>query len=240
MWFLDGENFALSAEQVSLILGPSYVITFQEKTEDIFDSIRKRIRSGGPRFRGGGPDYLAYALLDIIVDNYFIILERLDGRIESLEETSITSLGRETLQEIHQLRRALISLARSIWPLREVLGRLEREDFPLIQESTQKFLRDVSDHTIQVIETIETFRDRVSGVRDIYLSMLSNNMNAIMKFLTIIGTIFIPLTFIAGVYGMNFKNMPELEWKWGYPVSLGVMAFAAIGMLVYFWRKKWF
>ena len=175
--------------------------------------MRERIRDGKGRIRKMGADYLAYALLDAIVDNYFVVLEKLGEQIEALEEELVADPGQETLHEIHALKREMIYLRKSVWPLREVVSGLERAESPLIQKTTGIFLRDVYDHTIQVIDTIETFRDMLSGMLDIYLSSVSNRMNEVMKVLTIIATIFIPLTFLAGVYGMNFKYMPELEWR---------------------------
>jgi magnesium transporter len=186
-----------------------------------------------------GADYLAYALMDLIVDHYFIILEKLGERIEVLEEMSVTNPTTETLQKIQQLKREMILLRKWIWPLREVIGGLERGESSLIQESSRIYMRDVYDHTIQVMDTIETFRDMLSEMVDIYLSSINNRMNAVMKVLTIIATIFMPLTFIAGVYGMNFKYLPELEWHWGYPAVMLVMALIALFMLVSFRRKKW-
>ena len=228
----------INTEQFSLILGHNCIITFQERTGDVFDPIRERLRKGKGRIRGAGPDYLAYALLDAIVDNYFIVLEKIGERIESLEEAMTEDPGPETMQMIHNMRRELILLRKSVWPLREVISRLERDEIGLIQEKTTIFLRDVYDHTIQVIETIETFRDITSGMLDLYLSTISNRMNEVMKVLTIIATIFIPLTFIAGIYGMNFKYMPELEWHWGYPIALIIMMVIVIIMIYWFRRKR--
>jgi len=179
-------------------------------------------------------------LLDSIVDNYFLILERLGEKIELIEEELITNPSQKTLQLINNLRREMIFLRRSVWPLRDVINSLERNESLLIRESTKIYLRDVYDHTIQVIDTVETFRDMLSGMLDIYLSSISNKMNEIMKVLTIIATIFIPLTFIVGLYGMNFKYMPELEWKWGYPLILFLMSAVVVFMLFYFRKKKWF
>jgi magnesium transporter len=178
-------------------------------------------------------------LIDLIVDRYFVVLERLGERIELLEDELVAEPTTETLQVIHRLKMEMVVLRKSIWPLREVIGALERGESPLIQETTGVYLRDVHDHTIQVIDTIETFRDIVSGMLDIYLSSVSNRMNEVMKVLTIIATVFIPLTFIAGVYGMNFKHMPELEWWWGYPVLWLVMIVIAAFMVAFFRRKKW-
>jgi len=177
--------------------------------------------------------------MDAIVDHYFIVLEKLGERIELIEEALVAKPTQDTIREIHKLKRELIFLRKSVWPLREVVNTLEREEPPLIQVSVAPYLRDVYDHTIQVIETIETFRDMVSGMLDIYLSSVSNKMNEVMKVLTVIATIFIPLTFIVGVYGMNFKYMPELEWSWGYFAIWGVIVVVALGMLTYFGKKKW-
>jgi magnesium transporter len=184
-------------------------------------------------------DYLAYSLIDLIVDTYFIVLERLGERMETLEEELVTDPTTETLQAIHQLKREMVFLRKSTWPLREVIGALERGESPLIQETTGVYLRDVYDHTIQVIDAVETYRDILSGMLDIYLSSVSNRMNEVMKVLTIIATVFIPLTFVAGVYGMNFQHMPELAWPWAYPLLWVVMVVIAAAMVVYFRRKKW-
>lgn len=227
-------------EQISLILGQNFVISFQEGMEgDVFNQIRERIKNDKGRIRQMGADYLAYSLMDAVVDNYFIILERLGERIELLEEDLVSHPTPNTLNMLHNLKREMIFLRKSIWPLREVVGTLERGDTLLINESTRRYLKDVYDHSIQVIETIEIFRDMLSGMLDIYLSSISNRLNEIMKVLTLIATIFMPLTFIVGVYGMNFKYMPELEWRWGYPLILGVMLAVGIIMLTYFKRKKW-
>jgi magnesium transporter len=239
MIYLPGPGQEAVTEQVSLILGPNYLISFQEAGGDVFDPIRERIRSGKGRIRKMGADYLAHALLDAIVDHYFIILEKLGEDVEDLEETLTNNPTTRTMQAIHQLKRKMIFLRKSVWPLREVVGSLERGESPLIQPSTGIYLRDIYDHTIQVIDNIETFRDMLSGMIDIYLSSISNRMNEIMKVLTIIATIFIPLTFIVGLYGMNFKYMPELEWRWGYPLVLLLMLGVSIFMLFYFKRKKW-
>ena len=186
-----------------------------------------------------GADYLAYTLLDIVVDQYFLVLEKLGERIEVLEGKLLTDPGAATLQKIQKLKKEMLLLRQWIWPLREVISSLERGEFPGIQESTRIYLRDVYDHAIQVMDTVEIYRDMLSGMLDIYLSSLNNRMNAVMKVLTIIATIFMPLTFLAGVYGMNFKHMPELDWPWGYPLILIFMAFVAILMLTLFRRKKW-
>jgi magnesium transporter len=229
----------IEPEQMSLILGPNFVFSFQEREGDTFNPIRERIRNNKGRIRKMGADYLAYTLLDSIVDNYFIILEKLGEKIEFLEEKLVTRPTPETLQVIHYLKREMISFRKAVWPLREVVSGLERGEASLIKEATRIYLRDVYDHTIQTIDTIETYRDMVSGMLDIYLSSVSNRLNSVMKVLTIIATIFMPLTFLAGVYGMNFKYMPELEWRWGYPVTWLIMAGIGISMLIYFRKKRW-
>lgn len=233
------ENNETTSEQISIILGPTFVISFQEKETDIFKPIRERIRAGKGRLRKSGADYLAYSLIDTIVDNYFTILEHLGEKIEIIEESLVKNPSTQTLQAIQHLKREMIFLRKSVWPLRETISSLERTECKLIQESTGLFLKDIYDHTIQVIDTIETFRDMLSGILDIYLSSISNRMNEIMKVLTIIATIFMPLTFLAGVYGMNFKYMPELEWHWGYFFIWSIMITIVVSMLVYFRKKRW-
>ena len=229
----------IETEQISLILGSNFVFSFQEREGDTFDPIRERIRNGKGRIRSMGADYLAYALVDSIVDNYFIILEKLGEKIEFLEDKLVSHPTPETLQTIHHLRREMIFLRKAVWPLREVINGLERGESPLVKGPTRVYLRDVYDHTIQTIDTIETYRDMVSGMLDIYLSSVSNRLNSVMKVLTIIATIFMPLTFLAGVYGMNFKYMPELEWRWGYPFIWLIMAGIGVLMLIFFRKKKW-
>jgi magnesium transporter len=229
----------VEAEQISLILRPHAILSFQEKEGDDFAAVKERLRAGKGRLRKMGADYLAYTLLDIVVDQYFGVLEKLGERIEVLEGRLLGDPGAATLQKIQNLKREMLLLRKWIWPLREIISSLERGDFPGIQENTRIYLRDVYDHTIQVMDSIEIYRDMLSGMLDIYLSSLNNRMNAVMKVLTIIATIFMPLTFLAGVYGMNFKHMPELEWPWGYPLILAVMALVAILMLTLFRRKKW-
>ncbi len=227
-------------EQVSLILGKNFVISFQEKEGDVFDYVRERIRSSKGKIKSLGADYLAYALMDAIVDNYFAILERFEDSIEGLQERLVKTPTRNTLQVIHHLKREVGFLKKAVWPLREVIASLEKQETPLITKPTLFYLRDVYDHTIQVIDTTEAFKDSISGMLDIYLSSVSNKTNQIMKVLTIIATIFIPLTFITGIYGMNFKYMPELTWRYGYPIVLIIMAIVVILMIVYFKKKKWF
>jgi magnesium transporter len=235
----DENQPQIESQQVSLILGENYLITFQEYERDVFDAVKKRIREGKSRLAKQGADYLAYSLIDAIVDHYFIVLENLGEQIEFLEEELISAPDPGTLQSIHELKRELIFMRKSIWPLREVIGALERGESALFHESSLIYLRDVYDHTIQIIDTIETFRDMVSGMLDIYLSSISNRMNEVMKVLTIIATLFIPLSFIVGLYGMNFSYMPELKWKWGYFMVWGVIISVVAGMLTYFRKKKW-
>ncbi|MCG9967289.1 magnesium/cobalt transporter CorA [Pelotomaculum terephthalicicum JT] len=239
MLFFDSKSKSVVTEQISIILGPNYVLSFQEREGEIFNQLKERIRSGLGRIRKMGADYLFYALVDSIVDNYFVVLEELGEKIEFLEERLVTNPSPVTLKSIHRLKTDMLFLSKSVWPLREVIGGLERGDTPLIKESTGIYLRDVYDHTIQVIDTIETYRDMITGMLDIYLSSINNRISEVMKVLTIITTIFIPLTFIAGVYGMNFAYMPELQWRWSYPVVLSVMVIIGILMGVYFKRRKW-
>jgi len=239
MLYGDKKGNAIKVEQVSLILGKNYIISFQEREGDVFNFIRERIRNDIGRIRKLGADYLAYSLIDAIVDNYFTIIEKLDEEIENLEDKVISRPKPANLRVIHKLRRDLIFLRKSVWPLREVISILQRGESSLILESTNVYLRDVYDHTIQVMDTVETLRDIISGMLDIYLSSASNRMNEIMKVLTIIATIFIPLTFITGIYGMNFKNIPEIKWVWGYPIVLLGMLIIGIVMVIYFKRKKW-
>jgi magnesium transporter len=237
----DNANNEVVSEQVSLVLGSNFVLSFQEDitSGDVFNPIRERIRTDGSQIRTMGADYLAYSLMDIVIDNYFVVLETLGERIDDIEEELVTNPASQTLQGIHNLKKEMLYLRKSVWPLREVIYSLERSESQLVTKTTAVYLRDVYDHTIQVIDTIETFRDTVSGMLDIYLSSVSNRLNSVMKVLTVIATIFMPLTFLAGVYGMNFRHMPELEWTWGYPVVLLVMFSVGISMLVYFRKKKW-
>ena len=229
----------VDAEQVSLLLGPHYVITVQEHDGDVFTPIRERLRAGRERIRSMNADYLMYALLDAIVDDYFLVLEDVGERIETIEEALVTDPSPTVLTQLHALKRDMIFLRKSVWPIREVISRLERWDSPLIQSTLNLYLRDVYDHTIQVIDAIETNRDLLSGMLDIYLSSVSNRMNEVMKVLTIIATIFIPLTLIVGIYGMNFTYMPELQHPWGYPMVYLIMAMISGIMLIYFRRRRW-
>ncbi len=234
----DEQRKDVRTEQVSLAFGKHFVLSFQERQGDVFAGVRERLRAGR-RIRFLGPDYLAYALLDAIVDSYYSILEKIGDQIELLEIELSVDPTPATLDRIHHLKREMILLRKSIWPLREMVSSLTRDETPLVSQGTTVFLRDVYDHTIQVIDTVETFRDLLGGMLDLYLSSVSHRMNEIMKVLTLIATIFIPLTFIAGVYGMNFEYMPELHWRWAYPAVWAVMIVAGIGLLFFFKKKKW-
>src|SRR5690554_1487835 len=226
-------------EQVSIIVKDNLVVTFQEREGDVFQPVRERINTNRSRLRRNGVDFLLYALMDAIIDNYFIILEKVGDEIENIEELILDNPAPEVMKRLYMLKRNIVLLRRTIWPIREVVGFLERTDVRLVQDETKLYFRDLYDHTIQVIENIESLRDLIAGMVDIYLSTVSNRMNQVMKVLTIIATIFIPLTFIAGVYGMNFVYMPELEWRQGYPIVLGIMFLIGIFMLYLFKRKKW-
>jgi magnesium transporter len=229
----------LGIEQISFIIGSNFVITFQENSEDIFLPIKTRIKNSTGKIRMMGADYLAYSLIDAIVDNYFVILEEIELKLDILEEDLIINPTRDTLHLIHQLKREMLLIRKSIWPSREVISALQRGELTFFDQVAVLHLKDVYDHVIQVIDTIETLRDILSEMMDIYLSSISNRINDVMKVLTIITTIFIPLSFIAGIYGMNFKYMPELDWRCGYPVVLSVMLLLGILMLAYFRKKKW-
>jgi len=233
------ENTDVKSEQVSLILGANYLISFQESGTKLFDGIKERIRIGKGRLRKNGPDFLAYSLLDAIVDNYFVILEKLGEQIELLEEELVSRPKPDTLQTIHTLKIQMIFMRKSVWPLREVINRLLDEDSHLVQPATVPFLRDVYDHTIHAIDTMESSRDIISGMLDIYLSSVSYRINAVMKVLTVIATFFMPLTFLAGWYGMNFKTMPEYDWPYGYVMVICMAISIVICMSIYFKRKEW-
>ncbi|HSR12788.1 MAG TPA: magnesium/cobalt transporter CorA [Thermodesulfobacteriota bacterium] len=236
----NNHSEGIEAEQISLLLRPPMLLSFQEKEGDSFTPIKEMLRQGKGRLRKMGADYLCYMLLDVVVDRYFSVLESLGEKIESVEGRLLADPTPETLLEIQNLKRDMLFMRKWVWPLREVVNRMERGDFSAVQESTRLYLRDVYDHTVQVIETIEIFREMLSGMVDIYLSSVNNRLTGVMKVLTIIATIFMPLTFLAGLYGMNFKFMPELGWRWGYPAALGLMGCVAGVMLMVFKKKKWF
>jgi len=230
----------IDAEQLSVVLMDGMVISFQETHGgDAFNMIRNRIRQGKGRIRKMGPDYLAYALLDAVVDCYFNILEKIGDRLETLEEELIEEPSKKTMQQLHYLKREMIFVRKAVWPMRELINNLQRSETELIKSSTDIYLRDVHDHAVRVIDTVETYRDLLSGMMDIYLSSVSNKMNEVMKVLTIITTIFVPVTFIAGVYGMNFEFMPELHNRWGYTGVWAVMITTISSLIFYFRKKKW-
>ena len=235
----ENENL-LNIEQVSFVLGKNYLITFQEKEGDVFDLIRDKIRNNNGRIRKSGADYLAYRLIDTIVDNYFLVLDKIDERIENIEDELLDIPEQSTLQDIHSIRKEVIRLKRNVTPLRDIIHALEREQYHFIDKSTQIYLRDLYDHIRQIIETIDNYREVINGLQEVYLSSASNKMNEIVKVLTIISTIFIPLTFIVGIYGMNFRtdasiwNMPELEWSYGYPFVIAIMLVIVAGMIILF------
>ena len=239
MLFFDDETQSIEAEQISLILGPHYVLTFQEREGDVFDGVRGRLQRSNGRIRQRGTDYLAYALIDSIVDSYFHILEKIGDNLAELEEDLLNNPNQSVLGRIHHYKRQLMLLRKSVWPLREVISELYKEESSLIRDDTRVFLRDLYDHTIQVLDTVEIFRDTVSGLQDLYMSAVGNRMNEIMKVLTIMASIFIPLTFIAGIYGMNFEYIPELKLRYGYFMVWGVMLGCVGGMVLYFRSKKW-
>ncbi len=236
---LQGDGVAIKAEQVSLILGTGYLLTFQEKPGDIFDPVRIRIRLARGMIRGMGADYLTYALMDTLVDHYFLILERYGDAMEEMEENLVSNPDPALLQKIHGLKKELLALRKSVWPLRETIGTMERGELPQISRDIRLYLRDLYDHTIRVIETVESLRDVVSGMLDVYLSSVSNRMNEVMKVLTIISTIFMPSMFLASIYGMNFDNMPELHTRYGYFALLGGMGVVMVVMILYARRKRW-
>jgi len=230
----------LETEQVSFILGRSFLFSFSERTDEIFNPIKDRITSQLGKIRKRGSDYLLYALMDIVVDHYFLALEKIDERIESLDDEVIKNPERSQIESIYNLRNLLLIIRKSIWPLREIVNQLIKDESDLLDESTEPYLRDLYDHTIHITETIEQQREVTNGLMEIYLSMMSNKMNEVMKVLTVIATIFIPLTFIVGIYGMNFPNMPEMNWPWAYSAVWGVMIAVVVGMVIYFRKKNWF
>lgn len=233
----DGQN--LDMDQVSIVLGPHFVVTFQERPGDVLDPVRNRIRQDVGVIRRSGPDFLAYAILDATIDGYFPVLEAVGERLEDVEQAMIAGPRVETLHAVHDLKHDLLAVRRGIWPLRDAINALIRDENPLVSQPTRVHLRDCYDHCVQIIDVVETYRELASGLMDLYLSSIANRQNDIMRVLTVIATIFMPLTFLAGVYGMNFQYMPELHKPWAYPVLLACMAALALAMLAYFWRKGW-
>jgi magnesium transporter len=235
----SGESNTIEDENVSIILTRNHVITFQERQSDLLNPIRERIRLSKGKIRGKGADYLAYAIMDGVVDGYFVALEQFGDYIEQLDDEILTAPAKTHMQELHRLKREIVFLRKAVWPLREEVSAIEKSSSRLIDAAIRPFLRDLYDHTIQIIDIVETYRDIIGGMHDTFLSGMGNRMNQIMKVLTIIGTIFIPLTFIVGVYGMNFDNMPELKLKWGYFGLWGIMAALGLAMLAIFKKRKW-
>ncbi len=247
MVLLKEQGSSFWSEQVSFVLGKHYLLTVQEEPKrDCFQPVRDRIRTGKGTIRKQGADYLAYTLLDAIMDGFFPVLETYGERIEELEEEVVTNPTRQTLEKIYRVRRELLALRRAIWPQRDAINALIRDGSDLISPEVRVYLRDCYDHAVQVMDLVETYRELASGLMDVYLSSVGNRMNEIMKFLTVMSSIFIPLTFIAGIYGMNFNtdksawNMPELNWYWGYPLCLAIMLAIAAGLVFFFWRRGWF
>lgn len=239
MIMLNPETREVIHEQVSVVLGHNWVLTFQERPGDVFEGIRNRIRNNNGRIRKAGADYLTYALLDSIVDYYFTVLEDFGDRTEVVEESLLNNEEKDTVVTLQAMKRKIIGLRRSIWPLREVINNLSKSEEGFIKKDTIIYLRDLYDHTIQIIDTVESYRDILGGIQDLYLSVVNNKMNEVMKVLALISTVFMPMGLIAGIYGMNFESMPEKDLAWGYPAALGLMAFIGLGMFWFFKTRKW-
>ena len=235
----NAETNQIEIEQVSLVLGKNYLLSFQERKGDVFEPVRQRIKTGKGLARGKKADYLLYMLIDIIVDNYYVVLEYISERVEELEDEIFNGTKPEQLEEVSKMKKQLIMLRKNLSPLREFISGIINSQNGLIDEKNRPYFQDIHDHVIQLIENLETYREWNNELKDAYLSALSHQMNQVMQVLTIIATIFIPLTFIAGIYGMNFDNMPELHYKYGYQMVWGLMIFVFILMLIYFKRKKW-
>jgi magnesium transporter len=235
----DNEKLQLKTEQVAIYIGQNFVLSFQEDDSDLFTAVRQRISSGRGKIKKRGSDYLGYALVDSIVDDYYLVLDQLEGVLDQLEEAILFNAGKENKAKIHNLKLQSINLRKMVAPLREAISRFSKTESPLLNEGTAIFIRDLYDHSAQVMDSIESYRDVMNGLYDLYLSEISLKMNNIMQVLTIISTIFIPLTFLAGIYGMNFEHMPELRWKYSYYVLWGIMIILGIGLLLYFRRRNW-
>jgi magnesium transporter len=239
MMILNTETDEITIDQISIIFGYNYILSFQERKVDVFDPLRERLRNPASRLRKNGVDHIAYGIIDAVIDNYFLILEYFGEKVEDLEDKLVVHPSPETLKMIQKYRRDMMILRKSVWPLRELISNMQEIESEIIKDNTRIYLRDIYDHTIQVIDSVEDLRETLSLMMDVYLSSLSNRLNDIMKVLTVIATIFIPLTFIAGVYGMNFDYMPELRWRWGYPAIMLFMAIVGSTMLIYFKKKRW-
>jgi magnesium transporter len=229
----------LQTEQMSIFVGHNTVITFQETPGDVWDPVRQRIKTAGSQVRRADASFLAYSLIDAIVDEAFPILEQFGDRLEELEDRVLQRPGPDTIQEVHRIKRELLLLRRAMWPMREVLQKMQRDPHECFSDITRTYVRDVYDHAVQIIDIVETYREVATGLTETYMTAMSNRMNEIMKVLTIIGTIFIPLTFLAGVYGMNFRHLPELDWKWGYAAFWAISVALAVGMIAWFRRRGW-
>ncbi|NTU53720.1 MAG: magnesium/cobalt transporter CorA [Chlorobiaceae bacterium] len=236
----NSESGELSQEQLSIVLGPGWVITFQEIPGDMFDPVRQRIGSIGSKLRKHKADFLACSLVDAVVDHYFSILEEIETRIDTLDAELMASFSQETFSALNFLKRELIMFRKAVWPLREVIGSVARDDFAVVGDMVEHYFRDVYDHIILVIDTVEVFREIVTSMHETWLAGVNNRMNEVMKFLTMIATIFMPLSFIAGLYGMNFRNMPELNLSWGYYAVLGLMVLIVVGFLGYYRSRRWY
>lgn len=236
----DGDGMRVDNEQISIVLGHNFVLTFQERPGDAFEPVRQRIRENRGRIRKLGADYLAYSLMDVVVDNYFVVLEQFGEEVEEVEQSLMDQPSQELLQDIQRMKRLMIEVRRAVWPLRDVINAVLRGDVKLFKKPTLVFLRDVYDHCVRVVDITETHREMVASMLEIYVSQMSHRMNEVMKVLTIIATIFIPLTFVAGVYGMNFDNMPELHWDLGYGFAWGIMVAVSVTLIVFFKKRNWF
>jgi len=233
------DKLKVDVEQVSLILGHDYVVSIQEKEGDTFEPVRKRLELDQEMIRKAGSDYLLYTLIDAIVDNYFLVIDQIGDTLDQLEDELLDNLQRETFNNTHSLKKELMTLRRSVWPMREVVNKMERGQYFKVNEELNIYIRDLYDHTIEVIDSIEVYRETVGHLVDLYQSMSSNKMNEVMKVLTIISTIFIPLTFITGLYGMNFEYIPELQWRYGYHMVWGISITLVVTMLFIFKKKRW-
>jgi magnesium transporter len=229
----------IAIEQLSLILGDNFVLSFQDKPGDVLEPLRERIRQSKGKIRKLGADYLLYAIMDEVVDHYFVVMEKLGEKIEQIEDIVAVRPKQDTLQQIHRLKREIIVLRKAVWPLRELISTLRHDDTPLLSESTEIYFRDLNDHIVQIIDGVEAYRDMLSSMLDVYLSIMSNRTNGVMKVLALFSAIFMPLTFITGIFGMNFKDFPELEWKYGFQGTVILMVVMAVGMIIFFRRRRW-
>lgn len=236
----DESKLQMNTEHVSIYFYKGLVLSFQESSTDLFEAVRARIQSGKGRIRSSGADYLVYAIIDVVVDNYFLVLDEIEEKIEALESKILFNQDANDKQAIHNLKRELLLMRKSIAPLREAISRFSKCENEIIQDSTSLYLRDLHDHTIQIMDSIDSFRDLLNSLQDLYISEISFKMNQVMQILTLVSTIFIPLTFIAGIYGMNFTNMPELHSEYGYYIVWGIMLVITAGLIIYFKRKNWF